>query len=135
MTPLHWAAYHGDKQLVQYLCYFGARESASVHGYFPVDLAGFCGKSEAVEYLANNLCETILKQEKMIQNGEFEVREWDGEIVFHQEPVNYHLSKKEIEAFNLILEKGSRIHAYFAMDKEDKLNPEKVAEDKDYSST
>lgn len=49
MTPLHWAAYHGDPELVRLFCQYDAMQTASIHGYTPVDIAGFCGKVDTVE--------------------------------------------------------------------------------------
>ena len=66
MTPLHWAAYWGDERLVQILVKQGANQTASIHGYTPVDIAGFCGRKRAVKYIADDLALKILKEETMI---------------------------------------------------------------------
>ena len=62
---------------------------------------------------------------------EFYEYTYDGQTIYHHEPKELELSKSEIEAFNQILLKGSRIHAFFAMSDEDRLNPDKVCEDQE----
>lgn len=66
MTALHWAAYHGDPYLANILCASGAKETASVHGYTPVDIAGFCNKKEVVYLFAKNKALVILKTLTML---------------------------------------------------------------------
>ena len=48
MTCLHWAAYQGDSRLVEVLLNKGAKQSLTTLGNAPVDIAGFCGHSDAV---------------------------------------------------------------------------------------
>ena len=45
MTPLHWAAFHGDPLLVQLLLDRGAKLMFNVNEITPVDMAGFMGNS------------------------------------------------------------------------------------------
>ena len=45
MTPLHWAAFHGDPLLVQMLLENGAEMRFNVNDITPVDMAGFMGNS------------------------------------------------------------------------------------------
>ena len=41
MTPLHWAAYHGDHQIVDELMNSGANQLLNENKHAPVDIAGF----------------------------------------------------------------------------------------------
>ena len=63
MTSLHWAAYHGDRDLVQILLRAGAKQTVSKLGYTPVDIAGFSLRREVVEGLAYDCSIRILKAE------------------------------------------------------------------------
>ena len=128
MTPLHWAAYHGEPNLVKLFCENDALQTASVHGHRPVDIAGFCKKKEAVKQLAYNLALKILHRETQIANENYTVT-FDGRRVLW----NKTFTQDETDAFKLILMKGSRIHAYFAMKNVDKLDPKKVEADLDYT--
>lgn len=55
MTPLHWAAYQGDGQMVKLLLDNGAEMCESAVGNTPVDIAGFCGKQNVVLIFAEYL--------------------------------------------------------------------------------
>ena len=68
----------------------------------------------------------------MIKRGFYEYT-FDGRTILHFDPKELELSRSEIEAFNQILLKGSRIHAFFAMKDEDMLDLDKVCEDKEVS--
>ena len=54
----------------------------SVHGYTPVDIAGFCGKQEAVKFIAYTLAFKILKEQTMIERGEYDIW-YNGHYDFH----------------------------------------------------
>ena len=114
MTPLHWAAYHGDPNLVKLFCERGALQTASDHGHRPVDIAGYCGKIKAVKKLAYNLALKVLHEETLVQKKHY-YDTFDGRRILMKEKVS--LNSQETKAFDKILEKkgGSRIHAYFAM--------------------
>ena len=129
MTPLHWAAYHGEPKLVWILVAHGATVQSSKHKYTPVDIAGFMGKVRVVNFLAKNYAFTCLKQDTMLLRGDYETF-FDGRIELENH-LTYEMTKSELDAFALIIKKGNRIHNYFAMPNEDKLNPEKIEEQKD----
>ena len=48
MTPLHWAAYSGDADLIQLLLDNGAVQLPNSYGFYPVDMAGFCKNTEVI---------------------------------------------------------------------------------------
>lgn len=72
MTPLHWACYHGDKDLVTLLVHklsFSSKiQTAAKVGknkfshLYPVDVAGIRNHKEIVEILCNDLQQRILKR-------------------------------------------------------------------------
>jgi len=42
MTPLHWAAYHNDFEVVKLLLEKGAEQKVNRENSFPVDIAAIC---------------------------------------------------------------------------------------------
>ena len=88
MTPLHWAAYHGDPNLVKLFCERGALQTASDHGHRPVDIAGYCGQTKAVEQLAYNFALKVLHEETLVQRGEYYVT-FDGRKDLFKEKMNF----------------------------------------------
>ena len=61
MTPLHWAAYQGDSEMVELLLDSGAIQKQTILGNTPIDIAGFCNCSEVVMTFCKHL-------ERKIQN-------------------------------------------------------------------
>ena len=57
MTPLHWAAYHNDVDVLKLLLNSGAKPKLNKSGRAPIDLAGFCGHKAAIKVLVDD-CET-----------------------------------------------------------------------------
>ena len=62
MTPLHWAAYHDDADLVAFLLQKGAKQklskknkSSGATGLAPVDLAGICGNKKTLGFFIDHL--------------------------------------------------------------------------------
>ena len=55
MTPLHWAAYHDDSDLVKYLLKKGAKIKFSLENFTPVDIAGFCQNANVVKVFCRDL--------------------------------------------------------------------------------
>lgn len=68
MTPLHWAAYNKDPNVVAYLLRQGAKMSFSKRksngdgGLAAVDVAGVCGHEEVVYVFAKWLEAVMLKE-------------------------------------------------------------------------
>ena len=62
MTPLHWAAYQSDEQMVELLLSKGAVNVETKLGDTPVDMAGFCGEIDTVLVFCRDL-------KKRIDNG------------------------------------------------------------------
>ena len=60
MTPLHWAAYHNDEEVVKLLQANGAESFKTILGNTPVDLAGFCKNTEVVLVFCKDLERKIL---------------------------------------------------------------------------
>ena len=48
MTPLHWAAYQGDSEMIQLLLDKGAKQNMTINGNTPVDIAGFMKHQECI---------------------------------------------------------------------------------------
>jgi len=59
MTPLHWAAYQGDTELLKLLLDNGAIMVETSLGSSPIDIAGFCGKKNIVNEFADYLAVKI----------------------------------------------------------------------------
>ena len=55
MTPLHWAAYQGDTDMVELLLKNGAKMIMTKLGDTPVDMAGFVDDSDTVLVLLSDL--------------------------------------------------------------------------------
>ena len=53
MTPLHWAAFHNDTEVLKLLLENEAYQSFNRSNMSPVDLAGLCGKKDAVKVFAD----------------------------------------------------------------------------------
>jgi ankyrin repeat protein len=53
MTPLHWAAYHNDVEVVKLLTEHGAKQEKNNDGYYPVDIAAFCEHVKTLDFFAN----------------------------------------------------------------------------------
>ena len=62
MTPLHWAAYQGDSDMVQLLLDSGARQYQTILGNTPVDIAGFCKNTEVVLTFCQELDKRIQQE-------------------------------------------------------------------------
>jgi|LauGreDrversion4_2_1035121.scaffolds.fasta_scaffold1877159_1 ankyrin repeat protein len=57
MTPLHWAAYHNDFEVVKLLMENGANQLKNKDGFYPVDIAAFCEHEKTVEFFAEKVKE------------------------------------------------------------------------------
>ena len=55
MTPLHWAAYQSDEQMVELLLANGAVMVETKLGDTPVDMAGFCNEVDTVLVFCRDL--------------------------------------------------------------------------------
>ena len=49
MTPLHWASYQSNEEMVRLLLDAGALQTMTKLGDTPVDMAGFCGEEATVD--------------------------------------------------------------------------------------
>ena len=65
MTPLHWAAFHGDPLLVQILLDHDAMQVPNANQITPVDMAGFMGNTETVRTFAKWLEKKIDMENKV----------------------------------------------------------------------
>ena len=111
MTSLHWAAYHGDRDLVQILLRAGAKQTVSKLGYTPVDIAGFSLRREVVEGLAYDYSIRILKCELKVKRQKMNAV--DGQEENFEEELD--ALKFEIQDFNKrLVAGGRRLHRYFA---------------------
>ena len=97
-----------------------------------MDIAGFCGRKAAVEVFVKDLAHRVLKETLIILRDMYETT-WNGEIILSQEALEFKLSDKDKEAFAKILEKGSRIHAFFATKDPERLDPDEIIKDKELS--
>lgn len=64
MTALHWAAYHGDVDVVNLLLEKRATQEFSKAGSTPVDIAGLAGRKEVVRAFCNNAFATEMAPSK-----------------------------------------------------------------------
>jgi ankyrin repeat protein len=55
MTPLHWAAYHDDVEVVKLLMENGANQLKNKDGFYPVDIAAFCEHQKTVDFFAEKV--------------------------------------------------------------------------------
>ena len=61
MTCLHWAAYQGDARLVELLLDKYAVQTVTTFDIAPVDIAGFCGNTDAVLSFCKHFEKTFTK--------------------------------------------------------------------------
>ena len=66
MTPLHWAAYHGDEEIVDELLKSGALQLYNEKKLAPVDVAGFRGKGAVVEIFCRHLAQHIVAEKTTV---------------------------------------------------------------------
>ena len=62
MTPLHWAAYQSDEQMVELLLAKGAKMVETKLGDTPVDMAGFCHEIDTVLVFCRDLRKRLDEQ-------------------------------------------------------------------------
>ena len=70
MTPLHWAAYQNDADMVKYLIENGAESFKTTLGNTPVDIAGFCKNTSVVLIFCKDLEKKILAENERKLAGE-----------------------------------------------------------------
>ena len=73
MTPLHWAAYQGDEELVQILLDYGAIQSLTTLDNAPVDIAGFCKHQDVVMTFCQDMEKKFTKENVSIGNSKDDV--------------------------------------------------------------
>ena len=73
MTPLHWAAYHDDSDLVKFLLKKGAKIKFSLENFTPVDIAGFCQNANVVKVFCRDLEKFIEAEADELMNQEFDL--------------------------------------------------------------
>ena len=61
MTPLHWASYQNDGDMVKFLLERGAHSFKTILGNTPVDIAGFCKNVGIVRIFCKDLERKILE--------------------------------------------------------------------------
>ena len=69
MTPLHWAAYQSDEQMVELLLAKGAVMVETKLGDTPVDMAGFCSEVDTVLVFCRDLRKRLDKQAEDRKNN------------------------------------------------------------------
>ena len=62
MTPLHWASYQNDEDMVKFLLENGAWSFKTLLGNTPVDIAGFCKNTAVVKIFCKDLEKKILAE-------------------------------------------------------------------------
>ena len=60
MTPLHWACYNNDFDVVKLLLDKGAVQTRASNGNYPVDIAGVCGYKDVVNVICKNLRHKVM---------------------------------------------------------------------------
>ena len=72
MTPMHWAAYQSDNEMVNMLLKQGARLVKTRLGDTPVDVAGYCGNEDTVLVFLQDLERRIRSRSIIEQSNQLE---------------------------------------------------------------